>query len=120
MAFGVKPDYVPSLSSFARRRRCTLSGTTISTPMKSKIAKVQSLKRKLKGDSAPPRKKVKLTSNNLEALPWKAIESAEGFNDGMLGLEEIEGVEVVYEETGKGKVAKFNVRWFSRVFLHPF
>jgi ATP-dependent RNA helicase DDX24/MAK5 len=71
------------------------------------------MKRKLKGGLYAPRKKVKVASN-LEDLPWKTlsrpIETGLSGDDGILELEEVEGVEVVYEETEKGRVTKFKVR----------
>ncbi|KAF5314780.1 hypothetical protein D9611_007158 [Ephemerocybe angulata] len=78
-------------------------------PNASRIA----LKRKLKGSSGPPRKKVKVSSSNLEDLPWKTLsrpmETGLDGDDGILDLEEVEGVEIVYEETENGKVAMFKV-----------
>ncbi|KAF6744164.1 ATP-dependent RNA helicase [Ephemerocybe angulata] len=78
-------------------------------PNASRIA----LKRKLKGSSGPPRKKVKVSSSNLEDLPWKTLsrpmETGLDGDDGILDLEEVEGVEIVYEETENGKVARFKV-----------
>ncbi|KAF5356801.1 hypothetical protein D9756_006574 [Leucocoprinus leucothites] len=48
-----------------------------------------------------------------EQLPWKKsrrpLETGMGGDDGILELEEVEGVEVVYETTDGGKVAKFRV-----------
>ncbi len=38
------------------------------------------------------------------------FEAGVGGDDGILELEEVEDVEVVYEETEKGRVARFNVR----------
>ena len=70
------------------------------------------LKRKLKAKPSS-RKKVKI-SHNIEDLPWKTVsrfqESGIDGDDGILEFEEIEGVEVVYEETENGRVARFNVR----------
>lgn len=67
------------------------------------------LKRKLKG-STPSRKKSKVT---LDGLPWKTVsrpkETGLDGDDGILDLEEVDNVEVVYEETESGRVAKFNV-----------
>lgn len=52
--------------------------------------------------------------NNTESLPWKTvsrpIESGLDGDEGILELEEVEGVEIIYEETEQGKVAKFHVR----------
>ena len=50
---------------------------------------------------------------NAEELPWKKIrrpfETGLGGDDGILELEEVEGVEVIYTTTDEGKVAKFCV-----------
>ncbi|TRM63614.1 P-loop containing nucleoside triphosphate hydrolase protein [Schizophyllum amplum] len=59
------------------------------------------------------RKKTKIVHKNPDDLPWKtvkrpAVAGLDG-DDGILGLEEVEGVEVVYEETAGGRVARFNV-----------
>lgn len=73
------------------------------------------LKRKVASGSSNPRKKAKVTrtSTNLQDLPWKAMarpmETGLDGDDGILELEEVEGVEIVYEDTGKGRVAKFKV-----------
>lgn len=84
---------------------------TTSTTTKSQ--KRLALKRKLKGGVSSPRKKLKITKSNIDDLPWKTIsrpaETGLGGDDGILELEEVEGVEVIYEETEKGKVAKFKV-----------
>lgn len=60
------------------------------------------------------RKRAKVQVVSAEQLPWKTISrSADTIideDDGILELEEVEDVEVVYEETSAGKVAKFNVR----------
>jgi ATP-dependent RNA helicase DDX24/MAK5 len=58
-----------------------------------------------------PRKRIKST----EHLPWKTISrpswiaSGSGDPDGILELEEVRDVEVIYEETEAGKVARFSV-----------
>lgn len=79
-----------------------------SKPSSSHLA----LKRKIKGGLSAPRKKAKVASN-IEDLPWKTMsrpmETGLDGDDGILELEEVEGVEVVYEETEKGKVARFKV-----------
>lgn len=70
------------------------------------------LKRKIKPTPSSC-KKVKI-SHNIEDLPWTTVsrfqESGVDGDDGILDLEEIEGVEVVYEETENGRIARFNVR----------
>ncbi|KAJ2933972.1 hypothetical protein H1R20_g3167, partial [Candolleomyces eurysporus] len=84
-----------------------------STTKPQSSAKRLALKRKLKGGSSAPRKKLKVTKSNIDDLPWKTIsrpaETGLGGDDGILELEEVEGVEVVYEETAKGRVTKFKV-----------
>ncbi|KDQ31822.1 hypothetical protein PLEOSDRAFT_154034 [Pleurotus ostreatus PC15] len=54
------------------------------------------------------------TYSTPDSLPWRTasrpLESGFDGDDGILGLEEVEGVEVVYEETADGgRVARFNV-----------
>lgn len=70
------------------------------------------LKRKLKGPTAA-RKKSKTQHHSLDNLPWKTVsrpsETGIGGDDGILDLEEVDNVEVVYEQTEAGRVAKFNV-----------
>ena len=50
-------------------------------------------------------------SHNIEHLPWKKVSrfKESGIGDGILEFEEIEGVDVVYEETENGRIAQFNV-----------
>ena len=70
------------------------------------------LKRKLKGPIAA-RKKAKIQHQSLSDLPWKTVsrpsETGLDGDDGILDLEEVDDVEVVYEQTEAGRVAKFNV-----------
>ncbi|KAL1730610.1 P-loop containing nucleoside triphosphate hydrolase protein [Schizophyllum commune] len=59
------------------------------------------------------RKKTKIVHKNPDDLPWKTVKrpvvaGLDG-DDGILELEEVEDVEVVYEETEGGRVARFNV-----------
>jgi ATP-dependent RNA helicase DDX24/MAK5 len=58
-------------------------------------------------------KRSKVQHNSLENLPWKTVsrpaETGLGGNDGILDLEEVDDVEVVYEQTDAGRVVKFNV-----------
>lgn len=76
-------------------------------------SKKAGIKRKLKSNApASIRKKSKRETFAINDLPWKTIArptEAEG-DDGILMLEEVEGVEIVYEDTAAGRVAKFNVR----------
>jgi ATP-dependent RNA helicase DDX24/MAK5 len=72
------------------------------------------LKRKTGLGTSTTRKKAKTEHLSADDLPWKIIKNRQeaGFQsgmDGMMELEEVEGVEVVYEENMGGKVAKFKV-----------
>ncbi|KAL0960116.1 hypothetical protein HGRIS_011758 [Hohenbuehelia grisea] len=70
-------------------------------------------KRKSRHNLSGPRKKSKTEHSSLDSLPWHQVvrpkEAGLGDDDGILELEEVEGVEIVYEETDGGRVAKFNV-----------
>jgi ATP-dependent RNA helicase DDX24/MAK5 len=81
----------------------------MSTP---EVCQKTGIKRKIKNLS-PSRKKSKVQHNFLEDLPWKTVsrptETGLGGDDGVLDLEEVDDVEVVYEETDAGRVVKFNV-----------
>ena len=72
------------------------------------------IKRKIK-NSTSSRKKSKVQHYSLEGLPWKSVsrpaETGLGGDDGILDLEEVGDVEVVYEQTDAGRVVKFNVRF---------
>ncbi|KAF9557627.1 DEAD-domain-containing protein [Agrocybe pediades] len=74
--------------------------------------KKSSAKRKLSTGQLSSRKKIK-TQRNADELPWKTVkrpaETGLGGDDGILELEEVEGVEVIYENTEGGRVVKFNV-----------
>jgi ATP-dependent RNA helicase DDX24/MAK5 len=69
------------------------------------------LKRKKQEKVLSSRKKAKTQLLSLHELPWKTLQRPQvaglGHDDGILELEEVEGVEVVYEEGGR--VARFNV-----------
>ena len=71
-----------------------------------------SFKRKRPQNTLLSRKKVK-SHHTAEDLPWKKVSrpSETGLvgDDWILELEEVEGVDVVYEETERGKVARFTV-----------
>ena len=72
------------------------------------------LKRKLQGNASSAQKKAKTVHLTANDLPWKTVKSRQeaGFSsnmDGMMELEEVEGVEVVYEQNAGGKVARFKV-----------
>ena len=62
-------------------------------------------------------KKRKTTHVVLDDLSWRPVVPARtagiDLDEGLLELEEVEGVEVVYEQTANGRVAKFLVRTFS-------
>lgn len=79
-------------------------------------------KRKIKDQSSTTRKKAKTRHHTLDELPWKTVsrpqEAGLDGDDGILELEEIEGVEVVYENTEGGRIAKFNVRYITRFGLY--
>jgi ATP-dependent RNA helicase DDX24/MAK5 len=66
-----------------------------------------------------PSKKRKTAHLSLEYLPWKPVVRTHtaglDFDEGLLGLEEVDGVQVVYEQTANGRVATFQVRIFSSI-----
>ncbi|KAH7912169.1 ATP-dependent RNA helicase [Hygrophoropsis aurantiaca] len=76
-------------------------------------SKSSTLKRKPIPIKGPVVKKFKVQTASLDGLPWKSITRPQDTgldgDDGILELEEVEDVEVVYEETTGGKVVKFNV-----------
>ncbi|KAG8760868.1 ATP-dependent RNA helicase [Serendipita sp. 396] len=79
-----------------------------------KLSQRRDLKRKLnsKSNHRPVKKQKTIgIERGLEDLDWRVVNrpSAAGIDEagGMLMLEEVEGVDVYYEETSKGKVAKF-------------
>jgi len=78
------------------------------------------LKRKGTAKLSLPRKKAKIQHRSADNLPWKLVsrpsEAGIGFDDGILEFEEVEGVEVIYETTGGGRVVKFNVSFISLHF----
>ncbi|KAJ6487917.1 ATP-dependent RNA helicase [Mycena sanguinolenta] len=69
-------------------------------------------KRRRQNDSSA-RKRTKIRHKTADALPWKVVKRPEetgmGGDDGILELEEVDDVEVVYEVTEAGRVATFNV-----------
>ncbi|CAG7847725.1 ATP-dependent RNA helicase MAK5 [Serendipita indica DSM 11827] len=90
-------------------------------PLQKKFAQRQALKRKLAaGSDQRPSKKPKVLQN-IDDLDWRVVDRpiSAGIDEegGMLMLEEVEDVEVYYEETPKGKVAKF--RQASRPAAFP-
>ncbi|PPR00743.1 hypothetical protein CVT24_000797 [Panaeolus cyanescens] len=78
----------------------------------SNLKKHLARKRKIQSSQSQTRKRVK-TTHTVQDLPWKALVRPKitglSGDDGILELEEVEGVEVVYEETEAGRVVKFNV-----------
>ncbi|EKM58046.1 uncharacterized protein PHACADRAFT_182435 [Phanerochaete carnosa HHB-10118-sp] len=71
-------------------------------------------KRKAKAPLQDARKKTKTRHLSAGDLPWKTVSKAHeaGLDAGLEGimeLEEVEGVEVVYEETDAGRIIKFNI-----------
>ncbi|KAF8171500.1 ATP-dependent RNA helicase [Pholiota molesta] len=77
------------------------------------LSKNSSAKRKISATLSSSRKKAKIQHRNADELPWKTVSrptlTGMGGDDGVLELEEVEGVEVVYETTEGGRVVKFNV-----------
>ena len=74
-----------------------------------------SLKRKTKPSSSSIAKRVKTKHVLTEDLPWKKVSKPREADlgtgmDGFLELEEVDDVDVVYEETDAGRVVKFQVR----------
>ena len=71
------------------------------------------IKRKGYTQKQESRKRQRKDVDSIDNLPWKIVSrsTAAGFegDDGVLMLEEVDGVEVTYEETAAGKVAKFKV-----------
>ncbi|KAJ6595890.1 ATP-dependent RNA helicase [Mycena vulgaris] len=69
-------------------------------------------KRRLQ-DNSLARKRAKTRHRTADALPWKLVarpaEAGMGGDDGILELEEVDDVEVVYEDTEGGRVVTFNV-----------
>lgn len=76
-----------------------------------------SLKRKETTKASLPRKRAKIQHCSADDLPWKSVsrpfETGIEFDDGILDVEEVDGVEVVYETTDGGRVVKFNVSFIS-------
>lgn len=72
-------------------------------------------------DNSLTRKRSKTRHKTADALPWKVVarpvEAGMGGDDGILELEEVDDVEVVYEETEGGRVVTFNVSF--DIFFAP-
>jgi len=62
-------------------------------------------------------KKRKTAHASLDDLSWRPVvrmhTAGLDFDEGLLELEEVDGVQVVYEQTANGHVAKFLVRIFA-------
>ncbi|KAJ7064823.1 ATP-dependent RNA helicase [Mycena amicta] len=69
-------------------------------------------KRKLK-TSSTSRKRFKASHGTADTLPWKKVvrplETGMADDDGILELEEVDNVQVIYEDTEGGRVVKFTV-----------
>lgn len=80
--------------------------------MEANLSKTK-LKRKASSQRGSSRKRVKASFTSAESLPWKAVSKSVGSgleeDDGILELEEVDDVEVIYENTDRGRVVKFNV-----------
>ncbi|KAG8216686.1 ATP-dependent RNA helicase [Butyriboletus roseoflavus] len=70
-------------------------------------------KRKARPQSLSATKKIKIQYGSLDRLPWKSVarptDTGLDGDDGILELEEVNNVEIIYEENDGGKVVKFNV-----------
>lgn len=75
--------------------------------------RTSSLKRKGTASSKTSPKKRARILNKCSDLPWRLVprllDSAGDGDDGVLELEEVDNVRVVYEETDTGRVAKFEI-----------
>ncbi|KAF5392731.1 hypothetical protein D9757_000998 [Collybiopsis confluens] len=83
--------------------------------MKHKIFKIHASE----PTDGPLRKKFKTRHENSDNLPWKTVsrpvESGLDGDDGILELEEVEGVSIIYEETDRGRVARFNANLLKKL-----
>lgn len=72
-----------------------------------------SIKRKPLNQETAARKKVKTEHFSAHDLPWKSISTpmraGHANDEGIIELEEVEGIEVVYETMESGRVARFQV-----------
>jgi ATP-dependent RNA helicase DDX24/MAK5 len=79
-----------------------------------------SFKRKRQMFRSGANKKSRTQVNSANDLPWKSVlrpmDTGLGEDDGILELEEVEDVEVVYEKTDAGRVAKFRVSGWDQQF----
>ena len=83
------------------------------------IDMVASDKRKGQLPTSHRSKKRKTAHTSLDDLSWRPVVRTHAagldFDEGLLELEEVEGVQVVYEQTANGRVAKFLVSTSSWV-----
>ena len=77
---------------------------------------VVSSKRRKASTTSHLSKKLKTAHVSLDELSWKPVTRTHAagldFDEGLLDLEEVDGVEVVYDQTANGRFAKFLVRVF--------
>ena len=83
------------------------------------------LKRKTKPSSSSIAKRVKTKHVLTDDLPWKKVAKPREADlgtgmEGFLDLEEVDDVDVVFEETEAGRVVKFKVRMSSLVRSAPY
>ena len=100
------------ISTKFRNQTClnfSISGTSQQSMPLSDLFARSGVKRRA-SNSSHPRKKAKF---NLDDLPWKSVARPDTTgldgDDGVLELEEVDGVEVIYEDTEAGRTVKFNV-----------
>lgn len=76
-------------------------------------------KRRNPSPSVYPSKKHKTAHVSQDDLLWKPVARTRtaglDFDEGLLELEEVDGVQVVYKQTANGCVARFLVRVLSRI-----
>ena len=82
------------------------------------------LKRKTKPSASSIAKRVKTKHVLTDDLPWKKVAKPREADlgtgmEGFLDLEEVDDVDVVFEETEAGRVVKFKVRMFPLVRSAP-
>jgi ATP-dependent RNA helicase DDX24/MAK5 len=81
------------------------------------------LKRKAKPNTKSRKKAKVSTASLVDSLPWKSVAhlrtaSSLEDDDCILGLEEVDNVQVIYEDTSDGRVVKFNVSMYSFRSFH--
>ncbi|KAG6335504.1 hypothetical protein ID866_3576 [Astraeus odoratus] len=77
--------------------------------MPTKATSKSGLKRRATPKLDSSRKRIKSSCSSVDGLPWKTVTGPLDGDDGILELEEVDDVEVVYEDTEQGRVFKFNV-----------